>query len=77
MSELSKFLKKFTPEYRSLADALLTVVSGIALDPKDRDAVHKVIHQVKTGADAMDAYVESKLPKKDEEKVVEPEKTGA
>ncbi len=50
MSTLSKFLKRFSPEYLRLGQALLTVAGGIALQPRERDEVVGAANEIITAA---------------------------
>lgn len=45
------FLKKFAGEYRAIGSAMLTLVAGIALQPREREEVVGAVNTILSAAD--------------------------
>lgn len=57
MSKFSSFLRKFAPEYRTLAGTLETVALGVALNPADREKVLAATRAIGAAADNIEAHL--------------------
>lgn len=51
MSDFSKFLRRFSGEYRGIGHALATLVAGVALQPAERKQATDAIDNIFTAAD--------------------------
>ena len=59
MSKLSSFLRKLSPEYRAIGQAMVPIALGIALDPKERANVQNVVDMVQNAADNIEASLDA------------------
>lgn len=59
MSIFSKFLRRFSGEYRTIGGALLTIAAGVALPPREKEQVIGAVGTIMTAADNIEASLKT------------------